>query len=145
MMPEGTPFTKIEKKAEEMSCIIQLTQFWLKPKASSVFLINCQFNLSQGLAISDLTNIPGSFLLLRECNISWTKMIPSDICRPSTKPIFSREIRVGRMGFSQLAMTLVLILCMTLHKLIGRNLSEVSTPSYLGIRVRKVAFREWRI
>ena len=49
------------------------------------------------------------------------------------------------MGFNLLAMTLDMILYITLHRAIGLNLSGELASSTLGIRARKVEFIDLRI
>lgn len=46
---------------------------------------------------------------------------------------------------SLLAITLEIILYITLHRAMGRNFSGVWASSSLGIRARKVEFRDMRI
>jgi len=65
-------------------------------------------------------------------------MIPSKIYLPSTYPDCSGEISMGRRGFSLFAITLEMILYITLQSAIGRNLSGLSASSSFGIRAMKV-------
>jgi hypothetical protein len=56
---EGTPFTKMEKKVEEVRFRTQLTQSSLKPKATRRERIYCQLSLSKYLDRSNLIIMPG--------------------------------------------------------------------------------------
>ena len=69
----------------------------------------------------------------------------SRICRASTYPIFSFEMRFGRRGLIRLAMTLVMSLKITLHRAIGRKACGVVDLSSLGMRVRNVELNAGRI
>ena len=69
----------------------------------------------------------------------------SKIYQPSTYPICSFEMRFGRSGLIQLAMTLVMSLTITLHRVIGRKACAVVALLSLGMRVRNVELKAGRI
>ena len=69
----------------------------------------------------------------------------SNISMPSTYPNCSLDMRVGRRGLSLLAMVLVIILKITLHESMGLNLPAESAPFSLGIRVRNVELKAFRM
>jgi len=63
---EGTPLMRREKKAEEVSRKIQVTQFWSKPKASSIAFIYSQLSLSKALEMSSFKSILGVLVFYKE-------------------------------------------------------------------------------
>ena len=69
----------------------------------------------------------------------------SRICRSSMYPFCSFEMRFGRRGLIQLAMTLVMSLKITLHRAIGRKACAMVALYYLGMRVRNVTLNAGRI
>jgi len=74
--------------------------------------------------------------------------MPSRICLPSTNPTCSGEMSMGSKGRIIFDITWVIILYMTLHKSIGRNLLRSAAPVSFRMRVRKVesnAFRTPRV
>ena len=81
---EGIPLMRMEKKEEDMSLITQHTHICEKPKADSIFRTYNQLSLSKAFERSSLRIILSCLECLRECTISWERMIPSRICRPST-------------------------------------------------------------
>jgi hypothetical protein len=71
---EGTPLTRIEKKVEEVSLMIQSTQWLSKPKASRRECMYCQLILSKYLERSSLMSIPGVFVIFSEWITSCARM-----------------------------------------------------------------------
>ena len=69
----------------------------------------------------------------------------SKICRPSMYLVCSFEMRFGRRGLIRLAMTLVMSLKITLHRVIGRKACVVVALASLGMRVRNVELNIGRI
>lgn len=143
-MVEGEPFTKMEKKTVEIRFPIHLTQSYLKPYARKTSFRKLQFTLSYALAKSTLRSIPEVLVCFKECIISWVRIIPSRIWRPSTKHVCSGEIRLGSRGFNLLGITFVMVLRITLQRDIGWNLPQESAPCSFGIRVRKVELKALR-
>ena len=69
----------------------------------------------------------------------------SRICQPCMYPVCSFEMRFGRSGLIQLAITLVMSLKITLHRVIGRKACAVVALLSLGMRVRNVELKAGRI
>jgi hypothetical protein len=63
---EGTPLTRIEKKAVEVRFTIQVTHLESKPKDSSIARIYSQLILSKALERSNLRSIPGVLVFCKE-------------------------------------------------------------------------------
>lgn len=81
---EGTPLTKIEKKAEEVSLMIQCIEWLLEPKASSKERICCQLIMSKSLSRSSLMSIPRILVIYSKWITSCARMTLSMIFMPST-------------------------------------------------------------
>lgn len=94
--------------------------------------------------MSTLRSIPRVLVCFREWIISWVRIIPSRICPPSMKPIYSGKIRPRRRGFNLFAKTFMVILSMTLQREIGWNLHGEFVPYSFRIRVRKVELKSLR-
>jgi len=107
---EGTSLIRMEKKVEEVTVMIQLTQVSQNPKARRRDLIYCQLSLSKYFERSCLISILGEPKDFRERMISRAKITLSKKFHPSTYLDCSWEIIKGRMGLSLRAITLVRIL-----------------------------------
>jgi len=138
------PLTRIEKNAEDTKFSTHSTHCWWNPNARDISAKKHQFKLSYALKRSNFSSIPEDFVDFKQWMFSCTRMIPSKIWRPSTKLAYSSEIILGRTGLSLLVMTLVIILYMTLHRAIVRNLLGSAAPISFGMRVRNVALNACR-
>lgn len=107
---EWEPLIKIENKAVEVRSRTQDIHPWAKPNAVRIALIYCRLILSKDFEKSSLIIIPRVWEVLNEWTISFARITLSIICRPSTYPDYSGEIRIVRRGFRHMEIILVMIL-----------------------------------
>lgn len=125
---EGVPFMRTATEEDSMHPIIQLTIFrsiaiWMRGSLTKV-----QLTLSYAFERSSFITIEGIFFNLMKCKASWV-----------------RETASLKMGLRWFAMIFATSLYIRLQHAIGRKSSKEAWTCFLGIRARKVEFKDPKI